>query len=118
LRQLLADDVGIAERAVRALADDHCLFAHAARGQPLAQQLLGVAGAIDPAGIEEIAALLPEAVEHDGTRGEAAELLEAERDDRGPLGEPGNVALGNARSAARQRGAAQRTGAARGFLDL
>ena len=38
LGELLADHIGIAERRMRALADQHDLVAHAARRQPLAEQ--------------------------------------------------------------------------------
>ena len=62
----LRDDVGIVERRVRALADHHDVVAlDAAARVPVAELLLGLAGDVDVAGVEEIAAALVEAVERD-----------------------------------------------------
>ena len=55
------------------------------------KQLFGVAGAIDIAGVEEIAAGLEEGVEQDRARGEGAEILEAERHHRGRLRQARNL---------------------------
>ena len=95
LGELLADDVRVAERGMGTLADQHGLFARAAIFVPLAEQGFRIAGAVDEGGVEDIAALFPEGVEQDGARGEAAEILKAQRHGRGRLAQPGNGALGN-----------------------
>ena len=118
LGELLADHVGIAERRMRALADDHRLLAHAAVFQPFAKQLFGVAGAIDKAGVEQIAAGLEEGIEQDRARGEGAEILEAERHDRGRLRQARNGALADRACRRPQRPAGDGVGAQRGLLDL
>src|SRR5690606_18743727 len=70
-------------------------FAGAAIGVPLAIEFFGIAIAIDKGGIKDIAAALPEGVEQDGARGEAAEVLKAQRHGRGLLAQARYGALGN-----------------------
>ena len=94
---------------MRALADEH-RSARARRGSSChsPKQLLGVAGAVDEAGVEEIAAGLEEGVEQDRARGEAAEILEAERHHRRRLSQAGDRALGDRRAARLERPAGER----------
>src|SRR5690606_19390885 len=99
-------------------ADDHRLLAGATALQPVAEQLLGIARAVDEGRVEEVAAALPEGIEQDGAGGKAAEVLEAESDDRSRLVEPRKTALGNSLAAGGERAAGQRPCPSRGRLDL
>ena len=69
LGQLPGDDVGIAERRMRALADEDDVVAHAARCHPLAEQPVASSQPVDPGAVEDVAAGLVEGVAEDGRLG-------------------------------------------------
>src|SRR5690606_13224701 len=117
LSELFADDVGIDQRRMGALADQHRVFAHAAAFLPVAEQLFGIAPRIDIGGVEDIAAALPESVEQDGAGGEGAEILKAQSHGRSLLGEARNGALGDNALIGAERAIVERAGAHRGLFD-
>ena len=82
LAELAGDHVGIDERRMGALAEDHHLVADAGGGEPVAHETVGFAVAVEPGRVEEVAAALVEGVEHHGRLGVGLDIGGAERDHR------------------------------------
>src|SRR5690606_21034820 len=97
LLQLAMNYVGKVVRCMPGLADDDDGLAHAGFPQPLAENLLGFAGAVDPGGVECVPALLEEGVEQWCGRAERVEILEAERHAAHRLVEAGDRESANRR---------------------
>src|SRR5690242_25789 len=85
LHQLPREIARRAQRRMRALGDDHDLIAHTAVPDPLAEQALLYAAAIDPGGVEGVAAVLEEVVEHDGGVREGGLVVATHYQTRGLL---------------------------------
>ena len=92
--QKLFGQIGrIAERRVRTFVQDHHFFAHAAVAHPLTEQLLAVTPHVDKAGVEDVAALLHEVIEHDRGMRDVGLIVHAHDQTRHRLGHAGDLAI-------------------------